>query len=253
MQRGLVNGKDLYSDQGIFAEIFAEQEIWRRWLRENIVSRKDKSFDVMHSDFEYHVGLDYFQNLFIPTVFEEQDGEIIALSNETGIAEKSESLGIDPRLDGVPEDIRSSMNPLNRHILQDPADWEDMPLYADFYSTAIPVVVHHNAHKDGAKKRRYLWWDRIWFFPYLRQLLKSQLEVARPEPLLEIAVHGERIIYGGSHSNVTHKKPKTFIVDSGEVIIAEREFGYVCRAKTNEAEAKNRWYDEVFRDGNGEL
>ncbi|WXC53853.1 hypothetical protein QX201_013496 [Fusarium graminearum] len=27
MQRGLVNGKDLYSDQGIFAEIFAEQEL----------------------------------------------------------------------------------------------------------------------------------------------------------------------------------------------------------------------------------
>lgn len=27
MQRGLINGKDLYSDQGVFGEIFAEQEI----------------------------------------------------------------------------------------------------------------------------------------------------------------------------------------------------------------------------------
>ncbi|KAF5708740.1 hypothetical protein FGLOB1_6279 [Fusarium globosum] len=253
MQRGLLNGKDLYSDQGIFGEIFAEQEIWRRWLRKNTVSRKDKSFDVMHSDFEYHVGLDYMQNLFIPTVFEEQDGEIIALSNETGIAEKSVSLGIEPRLDGVPDDIRSSTNPLNMHVLHDPADWGDMPVYADFYSTAIPVVVHHNAHKDGAKKRRYLWWDRIWFFPYLRQLIKAQLAIVEAEPLLDIAVNGERLVYWESRSNVTQKKPKTLIVDSGKASIVEREFGYVCRAKTEKAEAEKPWYDEVFRDGQGEL
>ncbi|KAI1020380.1 hypothetical protein LB503_006067 [Fusarium chuoi] len=235
MQRGLANGKDLYSDQGIF------------------VSRKDKNFDVMHSDFEYHVGLDYTQNLFIPTVFEEQDGEIIALSNETGIAEKSVSLGIEPRLDGVPDDIQSSTNPLNMHVLHDPADWGDMPVYADFYSTAIPVVVHHNAHKDGAKKRRYLWWDRIWFFPYLRQLLKAQLAIVEAEPLLEIAVDGKRLVYWESRSNVTQKKPRTFIVDSGKVSIVEREFGYVCRAKTEKVEAEKPWYDEVFRDGQGEL
>ncbi|KAI1028195.1 hypothetical protein LB504_012475 [Fusarium proliferatum] len=253
MQRGLVNGKDLYSDQGIFGEIFAEQEIWRRWLRKNTVSQKDKSFDVMHSDFEYHVGLDYMQNLFIPTVFEEQDGEIIALSNETGIAEKSASLGIEPRLDGVPDDIQSSTNPLNMHVLHDPADWGDMPVYADFYSTAIPVVVHHNAHKDGAKKRRYLWWDRIWFFPYLRQLIKAQLAIVEAEPLLDIAVNGERLVYWESRSNVTQKKPRTFIVDSGKASIVEREFGYVCRAKTEKAEAEKPWYDEVFRDGQGEL
>ncbi|KAF5639001.1 hypothetical protein F52700_4271 [Fusarium sp. NRRL 52700] len=253
IQRGLVNGKDLYSDQGIFGEIFAEQEIWRRWQRKNTVSQKDESFEVVHSDFEYHVGLDYTQNLFIPTVFEEQDGEIIALNNETGIAEKSVSLGIKPRLDGVPEDIQSSSNPLNMHVLHDPADWGDMPVYADFYSTAIPVVVHHNAHKDGAKKRRYLWWDRIWFFPYLRQLIKSQLKLVEAEPLLEIAVDGQRLVYWESRSNVTHKKPRTFIVDSGKASIVEREFEYVCRAKTEKAEAEKPWYDEVFRDGQGEL
>ncbi|KAF5592184.1 uncharacterized protein FSUBG_10225 [Fusarium subglutinans] len=253
MQRGLVNGRDLYSDQGMFGEIFAEQEIWRRWLRKNTVSRKDKNFDVMLSDFEYHVGLDYTQNLFIPTVFEEQDGEIIALSNETGIAEKSVSLGIEPRLDGVPDDIQSSSNPLNMHVLHDPADWGDMPVYADFYSTAIPVVVHHNAHKDGAKNRRYLWWDRIWFFPYLRQLIKSQAAIVEAEPLLEIAVNGKRLVYWESRSNTTQKKPKTFVVESGEVSIVEREFGYVCRAKTEKAEVEKPWYDEVFRDGHGEL
>ncbi|KAG5756755.1 hypothetical protein H9Q70_000641 [Fusarium xylarioides] len=222
-------------------------------LRENIVSRKDKNFDVMHSDFEYHVGLDYTQNLFIPTVFEEQDGEIIALNNETGIAEKSVSLGIETRLDGMPDDIQSSTNPLNLNVLHDPVNWGDMPMYADLYSAAIPVVVHHNAHKDGAKNRRHLWWDRIWFFPYLRQLIKSQLKVVEAEPLLEIAVNGERLVYWESRSNVTQKKPKTFIVDSGEVNIVEREFGYVCRAKTEKAEAEKPWYDEVFRDGQGDL
>ncbi|KAF5638398.1 uncharacterized protein FTJAE_5304 [Fusarium tjaetaba] len=183
----------------------------------------------MHSDFEYHVGLDYTQNLFIPTVFEEQDGEIIALNNETGIAEKSVSLGIEPRLDGVPDDIQSFTNPLNMHVLQDPADWGDMPVYVDFYSTAIP------------------------FFPYLHQLIKSQLNIVEAEPLLEIAVNGERLVYWESRSNVTQKMPKTFIVDSGEVCIVKREFGYVCHAKTEKAEAEKPWYDEVFRDGMGDL
>ncbi|KAF5230458.1 hypothetical protein FANTH_13838 [Fusarium anthophilum] len=149
----------------------------------------------MLGDFDYHVGLDYTQNLLIPTVFEEQDGDIIALNNETGITEKSVFLSIEPRPGGVPDDVQSCSNPLNMHVLHDPVDWGDMPVYADFYSTAVPVVVHHDAQKGGAKKRRYLWCDRVWLFPYLRQPIKSQLKVVEAEALLEIAVNGERLVY----------------------------------------------------------
>ncbi|KAJ4015486.1 hypothetical protein NW752_006948 [Fusarium irregulare] len=257
MQRGLVNGKDLYSDQGVFGEIFAEQEIWRRSLRAHTGVTQDRDFKDLHKEFEYHVGLDYTQQLFIPTVFEEQDGEIITLNDKTAIAEKSKSLNISPRLQGVPDDISKSKNPLSDISARDldiVEDWGEMPLYADFYSKAIPVVVHHNAHKDGAKKRRYLWWDKIWYFPYLRELLENQLKEVKASSLLEIIVKGERLIYWESRTKKPMKKPQTFVVDMNGTATWERhEFTDVCKSKYDEDEAKERWYDEVFRDGKGEL
>jgi hypothetical protein len=215
MQRGLVNGKDLYSDQGIFGEIFAEQELWRKSVRSHKAISKDKDFEFLHKEFEYHVGLDYTQQLFIPTVFEEQDGEIIALNNKSAIAEKSKSLNISPRLDGVPDDIEKSMNPLSNIPVREldiVEDWGEMPFYADFFSEAIPAVVHHNAHKDGAKKRRYLWWNRIWYFPYLRELVETQLKETKAKSLLDIVVNGESMVYWDSRSTKPQKKPQTFVI-----------------------------------------
>ncbi|KAJ4251852.1 hypothetical protein NW762_011149 [Fusarium torreyae] len=255
MQRGLADGKNLYSDQGIFGEVFAEQEIWRRWRRTQLFAESESS-SMVNSQFEYHVGLDYTQNLFIPTVFEEQDGEIVTLNNETAILEKSQSLEITPRLTGVPEDLQNAKNPLGQDAFMNKgisADWGEMPLYADFFSTAIPVVIHHNAHKDGAKKRRYLWWDQIWYFPHLRELIETQLKVAKPEPLVEIVRNGEKLVYWESRSSKPQKKPKTFVVKGSDTELVVNEFTAVCRAKTEEAEAKAPWYDEVFRDGKGAL
>ncbi|VTO83006.1 unnamed protein product [Fusarium graminearum] len=232
MQRGLVNGKDLYSDQ-------------------------DKDFEFLHEEFEYHVGLDYTQQLFIPTVFEEQDGEIIALNDAAGIAEKSKTLDISPRLDGVPADIQESHNPLSKLSFREldiVEDWGEMPLYADFFSEAIPVVVHHNAHKDGAKKRRYTWWDRIWYFPYLRELVEVQLKETKARSLLDIVVNGESLVYWDSRSSKPQKKPQTFVVgNNGNATFERHEFTDVCRAKTEKEEAKKPWWDEVFRDGKGDL
>ncbi|CZS74933.1 unnamed protein product [Fusarium graminearum] len=257
MQRGLFNGKDLYSDQGIFAEIFAEQEFWRRSLRSHKSITKDKDFEFLHEEFEYHVGLDYTQQLFIPTVFEEQDGEIIALNDAAGIAEKSKSLDTSPRLDGVPADIQESHNPLSKLSFREldiVEDWGEMPLYADFFSEAIPVVVHHNAHKDGAKKRRYTWWDRIWYFPYLRELVEVQLKETKARSLLDIVVDGESLVYWDSRSSKPQKKPQTFVVgNNGNATFERHEFTDVCRAKTEKEEAKKPWWDEVFRDGKGDL
>jgi hypothetical protein len=257
MQRGLVNGKDLYSDQGIFGEIFAEQELWRKSVRSHKAISKDKDFEFLHKEFEYHVGLDYTQQLFIPTVFEEQDGEIIALNNKSAIAEKSKSLNISPRLDGVPDDIEKSMNPLSNIPVREldiVEDWGEMPFYADFFSEAIPAVVHHNAHKDGAKKRRYLWWDRIWYFPYLRELVETQLKETKAKSLLDIVVNGESLVYWDSRSTKPQKKPQTFVIgNNGNATFEKHEFTEVCRSKKDHEEAETPWYDEVFRDGKGEL
>ncbi|KAF4435209.1 hypothetical protein F53441_13564 [Fusarium austroafricanum] len=119
-----------------------------------------------------------------------------AIHTDTAGGENGEhSSGIEPRLDGATRGYPEFQKPFasgSSSELDVPGDWGDMPLYADFYSIAIPVVVHHNPHKDGAKNRRYLWWDRIWFFPYLRDLIEVQLRAVKMQSLVEIAVNGEK-------------------------------------------------------------
>lgn len=59
-------------------------------------------------NFEYYVGLDYAQKLAIPTVLEEEDGDILHLNDEEYIRNVSSRLGIKPvRLKGVSEVIRN--------------------------------------------------------------------------------------------------------------------------------------------------
>ncbi|RSL43087.1 hypothetical protein CEP54_015226 [Fusarium duplospermum] len=204
MRQRQAEGVHLYSDQGIFAEVFGEQEIMRQRLRDGHV--QDQASEI--ETFEYHVGLDYTQQLFIATVFEEEDGDIITLGNETEIARRSKALQISPvRLKGVPNDLANTQNPLQSMGAGDYSWWDEMPLYADFFSTAIPVVLHHNAHKDGLKSRRVEWWDRTWYFPYLRELLAAQLSPGEREPLFRSA---DKVVYWAPQSNQTGAKPRLF-------------------------------------------
>jgi len=65
-------------------------------------------------------------------------------------------------------------------------------------------------------------------------------------------VKGERLIYWESRTKKPMKKPQTFVVDGNGTGIFERhEFTDVCKSKYAEDEAKDPWFDEVFRDGKG--
>ncbi|KPM34796.1 hypothetical protein AK830_g11766 [Neonectria ditissima] len=262
MDKTLSYHPKIWSDQGVFAEIFGEQEVWRTWLRDQ--RRKKGAFPengaikMVRDQFEFHVGLDYSQQLFIPTVFEEWDGDIIRLNNETLIAEKSKALGIDPvRLKGVPDDIKASANPLKKVLPQDErasASWGDMPLYADFFSEAIPVAVHHNAHAGGIKLRREWWWDRTWYFPYLRELAQLHLEKpAELRPLGNYSTAGGDAVYWPPGSDRLKRKPRVFVADEVKTGLPELEFEVLCRNKGEDEKTEQRWYTEVFRDGKGGL
>ncbi|KAK7423576.1 hypothetical protein QQX98_001034 [Neonectria punicea] len=262
MDKTLAFHPKLWSDQAIFGEIFGEQEVWRTWLREQHDKKgpfiENSAIKMVRDQFEYHVGLDYSQQLFIPTVFEEWDGDMIRLNNKTLIAEKSKELGISPvRLKGVPDDIKASENPLKKVVSQDKKaslSWGDMPLYADFFSEAIPVAVHHNAHAGGIKLRREWWWNRTWYFPYLRELAMLHLE--KPAELKPLGNYSTKLgdaVYWPPGSDRHKRKPRVFVADLVKTGLPELEFEVLCRSKGEDDKTEERWYSEVFRDGKGGL
>ncbi|KAF4454301.1 hypothetical protein F53441_3175 [Fusarium austroafricanum] len=248
-----IQGNHFYSDQGIFGEIWGEQEMWRTWRRElgDAIDPQNNASAMVRDQFEFHVGLDYNQTISIPTVFEEDDGDIVELNNQTYIAERSRELEINPvRLTGVPDDIVNVTNPLERILSQEDSrtlDWGDMTLYADFFTTAIPVNVHHNAHINNLKGRRIWWWDRMWFFPYLRQLVKAQLTQRRQLPLGRVEMPEGRAVYWGLEG---YKQIRRFMPAERELVVTD--FDSICMSNWAKKEKQN-WWDVVFMDDLGPL
>ena len=258
----LVDGEELGGDQGLFAEVFGEQEIWRRRLRDAHDYGDDEALQKtipLRDTFEYHVSLDYAQDLFYPTCYSEQDGYFVPLGEEEAVESESARLGVSPpRIDGVPGDIREAKSPLAtlEGVPDDKRSWGALPLYADFWTTAVPVAVHHNAWKDGLKSRRVTWWDLTWFFPYLRQLIATHSDPTQEAgPLATIPANNgtlEVLPYDGKRKQ---RVALLFGEKSGESgwRLHETEWEVVCRNENETAEAERHWYDEVLRDGKGPL
>jgi len=247
-----IQGNHFYSDQGFFGEIWGEQEVWRTWRREigdNIDGNLNASA-MVRDQFEYHVGLDYYQTISIPTVFEEDDGDIVSLNNQTMIAQRSAELEIEPvRLTQVPPEIANATNPIGRVVSAEQRrslDWGDMNVYADFFTTAIPVNIHHNAHINNLKGRRIWWWPRMWFFPYLRDLVTAQLKQRRQQPLHRIQTPEDgKIVYWGLEK---YKEIRRFMDLRRELVTSD--FDGICMSKWAKKEKQN-WWDVVFMDDRG--
>ncbi|KAF5990561.1 hypothetical protein FBULB1_38 [Fusarium bulbicola] len=246
-------GDHFYSDQGFFGEIWGEQEMWRTWRRElgDAIDPSHNVSTMVRDQFEFHVGLDYNQTISIPTVFEEDDGDILTLNNQTFIADRSRELEIEPvRLTAVPEEIANATNPLARILSEEDRrtlNWGDMTLYADFFTTAIPINIHHNAHINNLKTRRVLWWDRMWFFPYLRQLVNAQLTQRRQQPLGRVEIPEGRAIYWGLEAYRTIRR---FMPAQRGMV--NTDFDTVCTSSWAKKEKQN-WWDVVFQDEQGPL
>lgn len=237
------------SDQAFFGNILGEQEIYRKWL---LKQDGDLPF-MLNRDLEHHVGLDYSQNLCLPTTNEEDDGEFVALGDSAHIKKKSESLHVDPvRVAGVPEDIAMSPNPLD--ILPDvnptPA-WADLPLYVDYFTTSVPAMLHHNTNRGEGKARIITWWDRPWFFPYLRDLVlaRTRPDVER-EPLGTFNTNDGNVTYWPPQSNATQKLPRIFKAGEASKGLPTGEWEEMC---LDPKKPKVHWSIEVFRDGRGGL
>lgn len=242
------------SDQAFFGNILGEQEIYRQWFfKQNSKSARNGLPLMFTRDLEYHVGLDYSQNLCLPTTNEEDDGEFVALGDSAHIKKKSESLKVGSvRLTGVPEDIAMSPNPLA--ILPDvkPApNWDELPLYADYFTTSVPAMLHHNTNRGEGKARISTWWDRPWFFPYLRDLVIAR---SKPEdeqkPLSTIKAKDGKVTYWAPKSDMTKKLPRIFNAGNASEGLPTGEWEDMCLDPKNPDE---HWSIEVFRDGKGGL
>ena len=243
-------GVHLFSEQGISGEVLGEQETWRNWRRE-IQLASAGAVDLMERDFEYHIGLDYAQELSYPTCHSEKDGWIVPLNRRDLVDTHSFDRGITPvRVIGVPEDVRAASNPLQG--LVEAPDWGNMPLYVDFFTETIPVLLHHNAWKDDLKQRRIWWWDQTWFFPHLRELLARHLTPAPLEPLATVNLDGRDVTYWASHSGNLKRKPR-LLIDKAFEPLNEIEWDAVCRDPEENVSWEKHWWDEVFRDGKGPL
>ncbi|KFA79345.1 hypothetical protein S40288_03530 [Stachybotrys chartarum IBT 40288] len=250
MEAGINQGVHLFSEQGVPGEVLGEQEVWRQWRRDNEVTGDD-AMALMDRDFEYHFGLDYAQTLSVQTYWTDTpdglfDGAFVTLNNQTSIDEYSKQLGISPvRLKGVPEDIKRAQHPL-AHISEDPPDWGDMPLYADFFTESVPVIVHHNGFKD----RRTKWWTRPWFHRPLRHLLTSHMAPIDPAvPLATVEEEDSTTKYWFLEAEHTDRRPRR-MNDTARARLRSMNFGELCHF---EDKSDVHWWEEVFRDAEGPL
>ncbi|KAK2592343.1 hypothetical protein QQS21_009962 [Conoideocrella luteorostrata] len=267
MERVIAEHLDFEGDQGIFGEIFGEQELWRKWRRdqERLSSLNDtfkpsdiRSPALWQRDFEFHVGLDYSQQMFLPTVYAEDDGLFLSLENRSFIQQQSSKLGIDPvRLDGIPNDISQTLNdvadvlPNGVATDTDGIGWERMSLYADFYTASIPALLHHNAWKDNAKARRTRWWDQTWYFPHLRHMLERRLKSHKRGAIGRVSRQNTEVAYYPPGSDLKSNLPRVYsrdrLKDGFQVVTLDE----ACRYPD---ESSNKaWYDEVLRDRRGPI
>jgi hypothetical protein len=242
------------SDQAFFGNILGEQEIYRKW----VLSQDEKAIAdnlpfMLSRDLEYHVGLDYSQNLCLPTTNEEDDGEFVALGDKAHIKQKSEELGVTPvRLTGVPEDIAVSPNPLAiLDSLSTTPGWDTLPLYADYFTISVPAMLHHNTNRGEGKARIVSWWDRPWFFPYLRDLVLARTKAdVEWKSLGTFNAKDGDVTYWPPESDKTKKQPRIFKAGETAKGLPVGEWEDMC---LDPKKPKTHWSEEVFRDGKGGL
>lgn len=257
-------GTDYTSDQGVLGAVLGAQEAWRKQERE-INARAAKGEDVSgaarewNATAEHGLGLDYRQDLFKPTVFEEDDGLYMALGDEDNVRNASATAGVDPpRIAGLPLDMRGIPSPLTyAGILdargpdgdgdEDDPSWAEVPLYTDFWSEVVTVAVHHNAHRGGMKGRRLKeWWNHNWFFPYLREIADLSVQARPLRAITQVNAGGRKLEFWAPAADAKKPMPRIFDKESVEKGMKQADWNSLCAGK-NEKE----WWDVVFQDGRG--
>lgn len=138
--------------------------------------------------YEYGIGVDYESQLFFNQILSRNDLEWIKFSNITTTSLLQGQFGV-PREHRLllPDDIAALPNPFDqtRSASQKSAvpsfnftldklpnpqhhSWSNLSLATNPHSASVPVLLHLN----GDPKLRNTWWEKMWFFPSARALLR---------------------------------------------------------------------------------
>ncbi|KAF5017694.1 hypothetical protein F66182_10350 [Fusarium sp. NRRL 66182] len=241
--------------QSILSEVLREQELWRRATGEP----KDLARRIATQDeFEYHVGLDYTQELFHPTSLAECDGAFIPLADQEVAKKESSRRGISPPRVQIPNDVAKLDNPLamfGGKFSQGNYGWGNLTLFTDLWTASVPVVIQQGPSRQGLKELWAMWWEKTWFFPYLRVLLDISIYSRATDPLLRLTTDNNSLDISGYGSTLYPRMPRLFIREGHieEWNLEVAHWNSICRSATETAEGNNLWYNEVFRDGKGPL
>ncbi|KAF4459536.1 hypothetical protein FALBO_13700 [Fusarium albosuccineum] len=244
--------------QGIFSQVFGEQEVWRRATGGRYPPEDPAKMTAARDEFEYHVGLDYTQDLFHPTCYAESDGSFIALADEEVAKKESSRRGSSPPRIQIPGDVAKLDNPLAMFgdgFSQARYGSANVPLYTDLWTTSVPVALHHGATRNGLKERRVTWWDKTWYFPYLRMLLDMSIYADGSDPLASFTTGNNTLQVWGYGSTRHPRLPKLFAREehTEEWVLQDALWNAICASVDAMVEGSSPWYNEVFRDGKGPL
>ncbi|OHF04428.1 hypothetical protein CORC01_00280 [Colletotrichum orchidophilum] len=266
IDKAAASGRQLWSDQALFAEVIGDQEVWRHWVRglsstwngfvshENLGSlpkevRQIADAALAGEMFEFGIGLDYEFATIPPTCSAEDDGYFVELDDVEAIRKESEKAGVpgNVRIKGTPQELKDVPRFLPGY------SWGNISLYTDFFFGTAPVGIHHNAYIFGLKKWRLEnWWSLTWFYPHLRDLVMEALDANRKlTPLARLLIHGDsgnEMVYWASEEVVNGKK-NVRVFDGSKNPGSFSSIGWngLCQ------KGDEKWYDVLFGDGKGPM
>ena len=216
------------SDQFYMANLFGEQEYSRKLLKPqpNLPPAGTVDLPIIEQGKrpEYHIGLDYESALFQNAGYYVK---WIAWLWFDGF--KGPNKRLPPKdLHGfvLPDDIAASPPPFSaekrgRWVASDgtnetearnitnilPVDlsWRDLPLATNVVTKQTFAAIHFTFEK----KLRNIWWSKMWYYPYGRQLLQASVRAPKA-PILDTSIDGRQWWNAeGSHLAAAEQKRKS--------------------------------------------
>ncbi|KAJ4128028.1 hypothetical protein NW768_008312 [Fusarium equiseti] len=251
-------GFPLRSEQGMFGYLIGQQEVWRQYQRETQMKNVDLK-GLVEENLEFHVGLDYAMEISNQVSHSDIDksldlywGDFALLGDKQRLQRQSEARGISPtRLQGVPDDIMASKNPLTK--IEKSANWNNMSLFADFAIGTVPAILHHNKYKE----RRQSMWHQPWYHQKLRKLIPSKLKF-RPfdESLATIETDEGLVRYWAPLAEARDRYPRK-ANETANGRFEKMKLETLCRREEGKEGGTSKdgktWWDEVMRDGGGKF
>ena len=179
------------SDQWYYAKIFGIQEYTRTLLEANpsLPSNNVSSPEIKPGQqTEFHIGLDYENSMFQTVGYDDpyltwwqHDGSMdVARPKQSPVKDmhlfklEQDVLTARRPFEAMHELAQSAFNEKYQEILRNAGGpgfkmWRHLPMATNVITRHIFAMMHFTFEKDY----RNTWWEKMWFYPYARDLLRT--------------------------------------------------------------------------------